>query len=90
MRSIIRFLGLHGDGRENEESIEARLQTAKAGLARLDAIVARQPALAALGLEFHVHLQFVLSMQRSPPRAHKAQHGRLLPLFLPHWNRMKS
>ena len=46
MRSIIRFLGLHGDGRENEESIEARLQTAKAGLARLDAIVARQPALA--------------------------------------------
>jgi Na+/H+ antiporter len=43
---VIRRLGLHDDGREDEESTEARLRTAEAGLATVDAIIAREPALA--------------------------------------------
>ena len=44
--TVIRRLRLRGDGREQEELIEARLQTAKAGLARLDRIIDGDPALA--------------------------------------------
>jgi monovalent cation/hydrogen antiporter len=46
LRPLIRMLRLGGDTREESELVEARLRTAKAGLARLDVIIAREPVLA--------------------------------------------
>ena len=45
-RFVIRLLGLRDDGRDEVELTEARLQTAKAGVARVDAIIASEPDLA--------------------------------------------
>jgi len=46
LRPLIQALHLRGDNRAEEESVEARLRTAKAGVRRLDEIIARAPALA--------------------------------------------
>jgi len=73
-RPLIRFLGLGDDGREDEEAIEARLQTAKAGLARLDRIIAREPALAEVAQrvrERHLH-----RVHRYSSRKHHRVHRR--------------
>src|SRR6266571_54411 len=45
-RFVIRLLGLRDDGRDEVELTEARLQTAKAGVAKVDAIIASEPDLA--------------------------------------------
>jgi monovalent cation/hydrogen antiporter len=55
---LIRWLGLHDDGSGQDEETVARLQTAKAGLAKLDELVADEGELAAAARALrgrHIH-----------------------------------